>query len=554
MTKSLRFTLVSSTLLISMFFLVSCDGLGDFGDTNEDPTQPTELEPRFLFPQVQLNTPGNWAIMNRANHRVASAAVQHMANTSSFWVGNTYDRDVGEDNTIRLWQGLWDPLVNLQQAIQFLKQKKANGEDVEPQIAQARIWEAYLYQLMTDTHGDVPFQQGARAAIDQEFSPAFQQQEVVYDSLFTQLEEAVNQLDGPGSGFGEQDLLTYEGEVGKWKKFANSLRLRLAMRLVKRNPSEAQAQAEAAVSADGGVIESVGDNAKNLHEASPISRNRQNPNSWAISESEMAYPSQTLVRWLKDREDPRLMVYGAVVRGEGDGEALNVDTMNVKGMPNGYSDSQPLEEHPSWTEHCRDDDGDLTDDEAECTIDDYLQTHPELLDDEEPLFHITSGQVHLLLAEANVRGWNVPGTAEGNYEEGVREAMKRLADYGPEAEISDAEITAYLNKNPFKSNGTQEEKLEQINEQYWAATYLDGIEGWSNWRRSGYPELQPVPVDDQGSGPGGGLPGNDTDGEIPRRLRYDEDERRLNTEEFQKVIDRQGPNEMDTRVWWDAEQ
>jgi hypothetical protein len=552
MTKVLRLALLSSALLASAFLLLSCDGLGDFGDTNEDPTQPTELEPRFLFPQVQLNTPGNWAIMNRANHRVASAAVQHMASTSFFWVGNTYDRDVGEDNTVRLWRGLWDPLVNLQQAIQFLEQKKENGEDVDPEIAQARIWRAYIYQLMTDTHGDVPFQEGAKGAIDQEFDPAFQAQENVYDSLFAELDEAVTQLDGPGDGFGSQDLLTYRGSVDQWKKFANSLRLRLAMRLVKRDPSKAQAQAEAAVSANGGVVESVEDNARNLHQSDP-GRNRQNPNSWAISESEMAYPSQTLVRWLKAREDPRLTVYGAVVR---DGEALDVDTTNMKGMPNGYvSDRAPdLEDHPSWTEHCRDDDGTLIGDNSECTIDDYLQTHPELLDDEEPLFHITSGQVHLLLAEANVRGWDVPGTAQSNYEEGVREAMKRLADYGPEAEISDAEITEYLNKNPFDASGTQEEKLKQINEQYWAATYLDGIEGWSNWRRSGYPELEPVPIDAEGSGPGGGLSGNDTDGEIPRRLRYDEDERRLNTEEFQDVLGRQGPNEMDTRVWWDVEQ
>jgi hypothetical protein len=130
MSKVLRRTLLSSVLLISLPLLVSCDGLGDFGDTNEDPTQPTEVEPRFLFPQVQLNTPGSWSTMNRANHRVASAAVQQMASTSFFWVGNTYDRDVGEDNTITLWQDLWDPLVNLQQAIAFLRQKKENGEDV----------------------------------------------------------------------------------------------------------------------------------------------------------------------------------------------------------------------------------------------------------------------------------------------------------------------------------------------------------------------------------------------------------------------------------------
>lgn len=556
MSKVLRRTLLSSVLLISLPLLVSCDGLGDFGDTNEDPTQPTEVEPRFLFPQVQLNTPGSWSTMNRANHRVASAAVQQMASTSFFWVGNTYDRDVGEDNTITLWQDLWDPLVNLQQAIAFLRQKKENGEDVEPQIAQARIWRAYIYQLMTDTHGDVPFQDGAKGAVEQEFDPSFDPQEAVYDTLFAELDAAVDQLDGPGEGFGNQDLLTYQGNVEQWKKFANSLRLRLAMRLVKRDAEQAQAEAEAAADASGGLIESVEDNARNLHQSDP-GRNRQNPNSWALDESEMGYPSQTFVNWLKQRDDPRLTVYGAVVR---DGEALNVnDTEELKGLPNGYvSDRAPnLENHPSWTKSCRNESGEIVGSDTEdtnCTIEDYMQTHPELLDDEEPLFHITSGQVHLLLAEANVRGWNVPGTAESHYRAGVRQAMKRLAAYGPEAEISDTEITDYLNENSFDADGTREEKLEQINEQYWAATYLDGIEAWSNWRRSGYPELEPVPIDAEGTGPGGGLSGNDTNGQIPRRLRYSEDEIQLNTESLQEVLDRQGPNEMGTRVWWDVEQ
>jgi len=177
-----------------------------------------------------------------------------------------------------------------------------------------------------------------------------------------------------------------------------------------------------------------------------------------------------------------------------------------------------------------------------------------LLDREDPLFHLTSAQVHLYLAEANVRGWDVPGTAASHYRAGVRQAMEKLADYGPGAEISDAAITEYLNENPFKSGGTREEKLEQINEQYWAATFMDGLEAWSNWRRSGYPELEPVPVDAEGPGPGGGLSGNDTNGEIPRRLRYSEDEVQLNTESLQQVLDRQGPNEMNTRVWWDVEQ
>jgi hypothetical protein len=548
---------VGLLLLPGVFF--ACDSVSDFGDTNENPTQPTELDPRFLFPQVQLETPGNWALMNRANHRFAGAAIQHWASPSEFWgAGNEYNRRGGggtENSAQRFWDGVWgNTLVDLQHAINFLQQSKENGENVDPKLGQARIWRAYIFQLVTDAHGDVPFNDAAKGTLEQTFNPTFEPQEQVYEKLFTELDGAVTQLDGAGSGFGSQDLLTYEGDVQQWKKFANSLRLRLAMRLVKRDQGWAQQEVEAALSADGGVITDNADNAMYFHQEEP-GRNQNNPDSWALKNSEMGYPSQTLVEWLKDRNDPRLFVYGAVYDGQVTTEDAQVipedDPNNVKGMPNGYLAGQ-LENHSSWTENCRDEEGNLTSNTDACDIADYMQTHPELLGETDPLFHITAAQNHLLLAEAEVRWGIAPLSAEEHYEAGVRAAFKQLAEYGSDAVVSDSEIDQYLDDNPFKSGASQEEQLEQINEQYWASSYMNAIEAWNNWKRSGYPDLETAPVDiDDARGPGGGRPGNDTNGQIPRRMLYHRDEVSLN--DNLDAPPGQSPNDMVTRVWWDAE-
>jgi hypothetical protein len=117
------------------------------------------------------------------------------------------------------------------------------------------------------------------------------------------------------------------------------------------------------------------------------------------------------------------------------------------------------------------------------------------------------------------------------------------------ADIAAEDIDTYLANNPYNTAGTTEEQLEQINTQYWGAVFLNGIEAWSNWRRSGYPDLEPAKVDSDEP-----PAGNQTNGAIPRRLIYPEGtEGILNAENFNEVISRQGENNMVTRVWWDQE-
>ncbi|MDX1619186.1 MAG: SusD/RagB family nutrient-binding outer membrane lipoprotein, partial [Balneolaceae bacterium] len=182
-------------------------------------------------------------------------------------------------------------------------------------------------------------------------------------------------------------------------------------------------------------------------------------------------------------------------------------------------------------------------------VDAYSRINDMLTDLEDPMIFQTYAEVEFMLAELAVRNWTTD-SAEDHYNAGVRAAMEYLSVYDPGggADIADADITNYLNNNPFNTGGNPDEQLEQINTQYWAAVFLNGIEAYSNWRRSGYPDLEPAPIDDPNP-----APGSDTNGEFIRRLLYPDNEGILNASNYEEVINRQGPNSMTTRVWWDAQ-
>jgi hypothetical protein len=150
--------------------------------------------------------------------------------------------------------------------------------------------------------------------------------------------------------------------------------------------------------------------------------------------------------------------------------------------------------------------------------------------------------MHLLLAEAAIRGWYA-GSAETEYAEGVRTGMTQWSLFGPSATISADQINAYLAANPFNSSGTFEQQLEQISTQKWVSLFLDYLEIFSNWRRTVYPALVAT-----------NYPGNVTGGKIFRRFTVPVTENLRNQKNFQEALSRQGfrmDNDVLSRVWWD---
>jgi hypothetical protein len=152
-----------------------------------------------------------------------------------------------------------------------------------------------------------------------------------------------------------------------------------------------------------------------------------------------------------------------------------------------------------------------------------------------PFYLVTYAQTQLLLAEAIVRGW-AQGDAAQVYESGIRAHMQQMGEYDVNSKVEDAAINMYVQAHPLDLN----KALEQINTQYWVASFLNGPEAFANFRRSGYPNLPPNPY-----------PGREITGQFIRRLTYPDSEFAVNSGRIQEAINRQGPDNLDTRVWWD---
>lgn len=516
-----------ATVLFLTVILVSCDSFSDFGDMNQDPTQANTIEPEMQFTTIQLGAAGSRYEMWRANLIYSSNIVQHLVN--SFFAGGNFYSFVADWN-VAFWTTAYSgtgvswraQIKNVQDLIANLEERKANGEEVDNKLAAARIMRVFIFHRVTDLYGDTPYSEAGKGFLEQEFSPVYDSQQAIYTDMFNELDEAVAQFDQTQPTFGDADLL-YGGDVERWQKFGNSLRLRLAMRLTKIDITTAEQQAMDAINAPGGVMTGNDDIAMIDHSTGP-STGPAGINTNANSEvfgpgGDPEYVAQTLVDWMNDRDDPRLGIYA-----ESDKPFL--------GFPSGY-DATTIQSHASYT-------GDLAD---------YSRINPMLRDLDDPIFFQTYAEVEFLLAEMAVRNWTADD-AETHYNNGVRAAMAYLSHYDPDggADIDEADIDDYLANNPFNTGGTDEQQLEQINTQYWAAVFLNGIEAFSNWRRSGYPVLEPAPVDDPNP-----HPGSDTNGEFIRRLQYPDVEGILNAQNYDDVVTRQGPNSMTTRVWWDTE-
>lgn len=294
------------------------------------------------------------------------------------------------------------------------------------------------------------------------------------------------------------------------------------MRLSKVNPTKATEYVGKAVA--GGLMQSNDDNAIIRHTASFT-----NPVGSQLNGGQSAffYLAEDFVTYLRTNNDPRLSSIAVRYVGATSG-AQQVETRANRtpavqiGAPLGF-DNTTISSAVTASKLA--------------SLWDYSQLDKTrmaaLL---APSFLVTYAQTQLLLAEAAFRKWTT-GDATALYANGIRSHMRQLASYGTSTAIADAAITTYVQANPL----TAGKELEQINTQYWVASFLIGPETWANFRRSGFPVLTPNPY-----------PGSDlkTEGFI-RRLTYTDAELNVNKTNVLQAIGRQGPNLLDTRIWWD---
>jgi hypothetical protein len=498
-----------------------------FEALNTDPTKsgPETFNPNFLLTTSQLRYTGSadfsyetW----RAQLIYFSTMIQHFSHLAGYWAGDKYT--LNPDYCAAYFQRSYEEQVK--HVVDLLELTKDKPEYANlHQIG--RIMKVLIFHRITDIYGDVPYTEAGMGYYKRIFTPKYDEQSAIYPDMLKELEEAAAKLD-PAKDKSSGDLI-YNGDIAKWKRFAYSLMLRLGMRLVKVDVNAAKSWAEKA--AAGGTLSGNADNAFVKGDATG-GRPTVNRISQVLNlPYEIPYIrwSKTFIDFLKNNNDPRLGVLAEIpppTPNENTLGAAGDQTPAVQlGMPNGYDQqggAQDISTAPgypgTWYKYSR-----------------PINRFYAKMDGITML--LTYAETELLLAEAKQRGWNVPGTAQQHYDNGVTAAMTMLAQWDAGAVVTPAQASAYLTAHPFVPANA----LEMINTQFWVATVFNDYEAFANWRRTGYPVLTPV-----------NYPGNVTGGSIPRRLIYPQGEASSNPDNYNAAIGRlQGGDKLTSRVWWD---
>jgi hypothetical protein len=508
--------IANSILIVSLIcFTASCDkGLSDLNVNN---TNSTSLDPALLLNQAIINTsfPVKSLVFD------IGIVQQVITPNGGVLAGANFNQDSRDVTTQPLWTAYYQSVIkNTYDAIVHSKDQPTRTN----MYNMARIYQSYVFMILTDEYGDIPYAQGGAGFSERILFPKYDRQQDIYPKLIQELTEAAAALTTT-STIETGDVL-YAGDVAKWKKFAYSLLLRAGMRLGKIDAAKAQSTVQAAVT--GGVITANTDNAYIRHDA-----NFTQPIGSTLNGSEAAnfYLAKPFVDQLKNTNDPRLPAIAIRYVGakSGAGQTTNVastDASKQIGMPMGK------------------DNGTIN---AAVTADglasfyDYSQVdRRRMVKVSSPVFLVTAAQTNLLLAEARFRGWITSGSAAQYFSDGIKAHMDQLVTFDPNSAVSATARDTYVTANPL----TAGKELEQINTQYWIASFLNGPEAFANFRRSGYPALTPNPY---------GQPNNP---DVPnntfiRRLTYPTSELSVNTDNVNEAIGRQGPDKLSTRVWWD---
>lgn len=401
----------------------------------------------------------------------------------------------------------------------------ANENGLAEEEAIAKIWRVQGYHRITDYWGPTIYSEFGNG----ETSVSYDTQEEIYRDFFPTLDEAISVLQNSSrtNVFGTNDQV-FNGDVSKWIMFANSLRLRLAMRVRFADSGLAKAEAEKAVAA--GVMMTNEDNAYML-----TTLNSLNPYSTITNWGEFRM-SALMESILEGYEDPRLSLYFSPAEaGDTDG-----DGSPYEGLRNGQAKVDKVAS---------------TNSENSDIGADWLPlpkggSNP-------PVLVMTAAEMYFLRAEGALAGWNMNGDAKMLYEEGIRMSMKDRI--GAPEEAIDAYIAsgnmpvaADPNSPPttdipvaFEESGDSERQLEQIITQKWIALYPDGWEAFAEVRRTGYPKLYPLLFSENPD-----LAPDD----IFRRMTFVDGEfnnNRVAVEAAQQFSELKDGDKNSTRVWWD---
>ena len=483
----------------TMFFsgilcmLVAAGCTKDFAEKNEDPNAITVITPDLLLPSIlrsAINTQMSeaWGIGTLVVQQTAK--YQFVDDDRYLW-----------DNKDNVWNSYYSNMRDVK------KLSELSASTSQPSYSGiALILKSWMFSVITDAYGDAPYSE-ATAADNNIFKPKYDTQEAIYTGILADLETA-NTILSTGTSTVKGDLI-YQGDLLKWRKLANSLRVRYLMRLSAKKDVKAALQA---IISDPGKYPVFTDNSDDADYSYYAEAPNQFPNyTNRIGGFDEYRLSNTFGNTLAAFNDPRLAIFARPTAA-----SVTAGRPQYVGMPNGLSDTEALNFNGGSNNISR-----IGSFYYENSITPagllvakgYIMGYPEL---------------QFLLAEARFKNLITTSiTPQNYYENGIKGAFVYLNTTMP---------SDYLSRNGVVYNQTT--ALNQIITQKWISLFYTGLENWFEWRRTGFPILKAGPDNQNG-------------GLIPRRLKYPLNEQSQNPEARQAAVAIQGADNINTRVWWD---
>jgi len=493
------------------FGLFACNN-DTITNLNKNPNNPEDVPPGPLFTEASRLATTRW--FGGIDLRTYEWAVQQLSEVQ-------YN---DEDRYIRMHavdtEGSFNGAYSGE--LKDLTQIIAKGEATkEPGIyAPAIALRTLVFSFVTDSWGDVPYSAALKGdSVGSSLTPAYDMQKAIYTDFFAVLDKASTDLVGAANGLGSADPI-YGGSPASWQKFINSLRLRLAIRVVNVDPALASAQIAAARNAPGGLILTNADNAYFPWPGDGVYNNPWADNLGARDDWRM---SDRLVNIMNANNDPRLPIYAQPTQKDS----------TYRGSPNGVLPMPP--NMPDRTTTSRP--GVIFYKGATVYGPTFGGAGASL-----PTSILTAAEVNFILAEAAERGLGglTAGQAAAYYNAGISASLNQWNDLALSSgqSISAGAMTAYLaDPSVVYMGGVAGQK--QIAQQKYIALFTDGATAWFEWRRTCVPNTI--------------VPGPDAElTYVPRRLEYPTTEATANGASLKAAIDAQGLDNLGTPLWWDV--
>ncbi len=463
-------------IITALVFGSSCKKFD--GSLNVDPNRPTKASGTQLIASAERSLP------DISSSPFGVHYPQHLSNTTF--------PDNSRYTTISFNFSGWytGPLMDLQTVINSTS-LDANEGPIANQVAVAKILKAYIFWFLTDRWGDIPYSEALKSTAN--FTPKYDKQQDIYNSLFTLLDEANAAI---VTGNIKNDIM-FNGDITRWKKLGNTIHLLMALQLSKVDAVKGALEFNKAVT--NGLMTSNTDNFAYPHLADAA-----NENFWYTQMNRMGRlwyaVSKPMVDTLLSVNDPRLPIFANKATS-------GANSGNYAGLPYGQTTT--------------------------VTPGNFSLLGDKLRLQNAPVYLVTYAQTLFAMAEAAKRGWIAGGdvTAKTNYDLAITNSVLQWtgSNTGVSALLAQPSV-AYDPVNAIK----------QIAVQRWIHLFLNGYEAWAEWRRTGFPILTAAP------GANGNL--------IPRREGYPLIERSNNTTNYNAAVAAfpyGGADDLNARVWWD---